>query len=81
MACGIDSPLVGIVRKFGAGESEMKAWIQDYKKDLKAYAIVASIEDCIESELKLLVLTNLEWTVQSMTLASYNCPVEGKNVI
>ena len=45
------SPLVRIVRKFGAGDPEMKAWIQKYKKDLKAYTIVVSIEDCIESDL------------------------------
>jgi len=45
------SPLVRIVRKFGAGDSEMEAWIRNYKKHLKAYTIVASIEDYIKSEL------------------------------
>jgi len=45
------SPLVWIVRNFGASDPEMKAWIENYKKDLKAYTIVASIEDCIDSDL------------------------------
>ena len=42
------TPLVQIVQKFGAGDPEMEGWIQDYKKDLKAYTIVVSIEECID---------------------------------
>ena len=45
------SPLVRIVRTFGAGDPEMEAWIQDYKKDLKSYTLLTTVEDCIESEL------------------------------
>ena len=43
------SPLVRIVRNFGAGDSEMESWIQNYKKYVKAYSIVTSIEDYIQS--------------------------------
>ena len=45
------SPLVQIVQNFGASDPEMKAWIMNYKKDLKAYTIVAKIEDHIEFDL------------------------------
>ena len=45
------SPLVQIVRKFGAGDSEMEAWIENYKKDLRSYTLLTKVEDCIESEL------------------------------
>ena len=69
------SPLVRIVEKFGANDPEMKAWIKKYKKDLKAYTIVASIEDYIESDLD-------TCTDQSQDRAKhdlrYNCQVEWK---
>jgi len=45
------SPLVRIVREFGAGDPEMKAWIENYKKDLRSYALLTKIEDYIVSEL------------------------------
>ena len=45
------SPLVRIVRKFGAGDPEMETWIQNYKKDLRSYALLTKVEDCIDSEL------------------------------
>ena len=48
------SPLVQIVEKFGADDSEtvkVKGCIQNYQKDLKAYAVVKTIEDYIESDL------------------------------
>ena len=65
------SPLVQIVQEFGAGDPEMNAWIQDYKKDLKAYTIVASIEECIDSV--------LQSPVDSVKYdPRYNCPVEWK---
>jgi len=70
------SPLVRIVRNFGASDPEMKAWIQNYKKDLKAYTIVASIEDCIDS--------NLDTCTDQLRVdcakydPRYNCPVEWK---
>ena len=45
------SPLVRIIRRFGAGDLEMEAWIETYKKDLKSYTLLTTVEDCIESEL------------------------------
>ena len=45
------SPLVQIVRKYGADDPNMKDWIQNYKKEVKAYTIVATIEDYIDSDL------------------------------
>ena len=66
------SPLVRIVRKFGAGDPEMKAWIEKYKKDLKAYTIVASIEDCIDT------CTDDSRLDSAKYDSRYNCPVEWK---
>ena len=40
------SPLVRIIRKFGAGDREMEAWIQDYQKDLRSYTLLTTVEDC-----------------------------------
>ena len=45
------SPLVHIVRRFGAGDPEMEGWVQTYKKDLKAYLFVTTLEEYIETEL------------------------------
>jgi len=70
------SPLVRIVRKFGAGDPEMKAWIQKYKKDLKAYTIVASIEDCIESDLD--ACADQSRVDRVKYDSCYNCAVEWK---
>ena len=44
------SPLVRIIQKFGAGDPEMKAWIKEYRKDLRSYKLVTTVADCIESE-------------------------------
>ena len=44
------SPLVRLVQTFGAGDSEMKGWIQIYKNDLRSYQLVTTVEDCIEPE-------------------------------
>jgi len=70
------SPLVRIVRNFGAGDPEMKAWIQNYKKDLKAYNIVASIEDYIEHNLD--TCTDQSRVDCAKYDPRYNCPVEWK---
>ena len=45
------SPLVRIARKFGAGDSEIDSWVQNYMKDVKAYSLVARLEDHIEADL------------------------------
>ena len=70
------SPLVRIVRKFGAGDRQMKAWIKKHKKDVKAYAIVASIKDCIESNLA--TCTDQSQVDKAKHDPRYNCPVEWK---
>ena len=46
------SPLVRIAEAFGAGDHEMENWVQTYKQDLKAYSIVATVEDYIEADLE-----------------------------
>jgi len=70
------SPLVRIVKKFGAGDPEMEAWIKNYKKDLKAYTIVASIEDYIESNLDTCSDQSREDSAKYDP--RYYCPVEWK---
>ena len=47
------SPLVHIAEKFGGGDSEMKGWVQTYKKDLKAYRLVTTVEEYIEADLEI----------------------------
>ena len=65
-----------IVQAFGAGDPEMETWIQDYKKAVKAYTIVASIKDCIDSDLD---TSTVQSRVDSAKYdARYNCPVEWK---
>ena len=50
----------------------MKAWIENYKKDLKAYTIVASIEDCIDTCIDNSRVDSAKYD------SDYNCPVEWK---
>ena len=45
------SPLVQIVQTFGANDHEMEGWVQTYKKDLKAYSLVTTVEQYIEADL------------------------------
>ena len=70
------SPLVRIARRFCAGDSEMKAWIKNYKEDLKAYTIVASIEDYIEFDLD--TCTDQLQVHSAKYDPRYKCPVEWK---
>ena len=44
------SPLVHIVQTFGANDPEMQFWVQTYKNDLKAYSIVATLDDYFEAD-------------------------------
>ena len=44
------SPLVHIVQTFGADDLEMKAWVQTYKQDLKAYSLITRIEEYVEAD-------------------------------
>ena len=42
------SPLVRITKVFGADDDEMKDWVKTYMRDLKAYSLVATLEEYIE---------------------------------
>ena len=69
------SPLVHIVKTFGANDPEMKDWVQTYEKDLKAYSIVTTVEDYIETDLNVA-------DPSLANIAKYDtdcyCPVEWK---
>ena len=43
------SPLVHIVQRFGTSDPEMKGWVETYKKDLKAYLIVTTLQDYVDT--------------------------------
>ena len=45
------SPLVNIVKRYGAGDTEMKDWIQNYRKDVKSYLSLVKVKDFFEPEL------------------------------
>ena len=45
------SPIVHIVKAFGANDPEMEDWVQAYEKDLKAYSLVTTVEAYIETDL------------------------------
>ena len=66
------SPLVHIVKAFGAGDPEMWEWVQTYKKDLKAYLIVTTLEDFIEADLE---VTNTPPTSRAKYDPHYYHPV------
>ena len=44
-------PLMQIAKKFGADNSNIVNWAETYKKDLKAYCMVARVEEYIEADL------------------------------
>ena len=39
-----------IAKRFGANDPEIEGWVQTYKKDLKAYSLVTTLEDYIEAD-------------------------------
>ena len=47
------SPLVQIAKKFGADDPEIESWVQTYKQDLKAYQLVTTVEEYIETDLEI----------------------------
>ena len=65
------SPLVHIVRTFGANDPEMKDWVQTYKQDVKAYSIVTTLEDDIDAD----IYTSAQ---KAKYDPRYCCPVEWK---
>ena len=44
------SPLENIVNRYGAGDTEMTGWIQNYRKDVQSYLLLAKVEDFFEPE-------------------------------
>ena len=44
------SPLLQIAKRFGAGDPEIEGWVKTYKKDVKAYSIVTTVEGYIEAD-------------------------------
>lgn len=71
------SPLVYIVKRFGAGDLEMESWIQTYLNDLKAYSLVTKLEDYIEADLECI---NLRPGKCAKYDPHYYCPVEWKAI-
>ena len=49
--CLLYFPLIQIINKFAANDTEMEGWVQSYEEDLKAYSIVTTVEDHIETDL------------------------------
>ena len=47
------SPLVRIAEKFGGDDSEIKGWVQTYKKDLKSYRLATTVVKYIEADLEI----------------------------
>ena len=66
------SPLVYIIEKFAANDTEMKGWVQSYEKDLKAYQLVTTVEEHIDVDL----CTADPHPAKYNT--NYYCPVEWK---
>ena len=49
------SPLVQIAKKFCANDPEIEGWVRTYMKDLKAYSLVTTVEEYIETDLEIAV--------------------------
>ena len=47
------SPVVKIAEKFGANDPEIEGWVENYKKDVKAYSLVTTVEDYIDADLEI----------------------------
>lgn len=70
------SPLVRIVQRFGSNDPKMEAWVEKYKKDLKSYQLVATIEDYIVPELN--TCADPPPAKKAKYDRRYVCPVEWK---
>ena len=69
------SPLVLIARNFGGGDSEIEGWVQTYKEDLKAYSLVAKLEDYIKADVD---IANHPQAKRAKYDSHYCLPVEWK---
>ena len=81
------SPLVRIAERFGADDPDIKGWVQNYKKDLKAYKLVKTVEDYVEVDLDFPPSKRAKHDPETVDLPPancakynprYNCPVEWK---
>jgi len=70
------TPLMQIIRNFGAGDPEMKAWIKNYKKDMRSYTLLTKIEDYIVSEI--VTFAEPPPAKKAKYDPRYCCPVEWK---
>ena len=69
------SPLARIAKKFGADDPEIEGWVKTYKKDLKAYSMVANVEEYIEDDIS---TTDLPPGKRAKYDPNYHCSVEWK---
>ena len=69
------SPLVQIAKKFGADDPEIEGWVQTYMKDLKAYNLVTTVEEYIETDLE---IADLPPAKRARYDPRYYTPVEWK---
>ena len=60
---------------FGANDTEMESWVQDYEKDLKAYTIVTELEAYVEPDLDTAAPPPAK---RAKYDRQYYCPVEWK---
>ena len=80
------SPLMQIAETFGAGDSKIVSWTETYKKDLKAYCMVATVKDYIEADLDIAGPPPTKRAKYNLDVANpqlkydprYNTPVEWK---
>ena len=69
------SPLVQIANMFGAGDPEIKDWVETYKKDVKAYSMLTTVEEYIEADLNIAEPPPADIARYD---THYYCPVEWK---
>ena len=69
------SPLVRIAKAFVGDDLEMEGWVETYKQDLKAYQLVTSVEEYIETDVE---IAGLPSTNSAKYDPRYYTPVEWK---
>ena len=70
------SPLVHIAQTFIAGDPEMKELVRIYKKDVKAYSIIANLGDYIEAYLEADLEVDLPPAIRTKNAPRYYDPVK-----
>ena len=64
-----------IAKAFGGDDHEMEGWVQTYKQDLKAYKLVTTVEEYIETDLEIAGPPSAK---RAKYDTRYNTPVEWK---